>query len=79
MISSNCIDVCWVVFSSLLYVAAPKRGGRPVIYILNLVNITNDHISETGTGIDLGKNGSKFSAPNTEAGEFVASQTIHVE
>lgn len=22
--------------------------GRPAVYILNLVNITNDHISETG-------------------------------
>lgn len=56
--------------------------GRPAVYILNLVNITNDHISETGifrgTHIDPCKKGSKFSAPKTDAGEFVASQTVHI-
>lgn len=56
--------------------------GGPAVYILNLVNITNDHISETGI---LGnfilthvKKGSKFSAPKTEAGESVASHTAHI-
>ena len=56
--------------------------GRPAVYILNLVNITNDHISETdifrGTHIDPCKKGSKFSAPQKDAGEFVASQTAHI-
>ena len=40
------------------------------------------HISETdifrGTHIDPCKKGSKFSAPQTDAGEFVASQTAHI-
>ena len=57
-----------------------KEG--PAVYILNLVNITNDRISETGifrgTRIDPCKKGSKFSAPKTDAGEFAASQTAHI-
>lgn len=56
--------------------------GRPAVYILNLVNITNDHISETGISGDFilthVKKGSKFSAPKTEAGEPVASHTAHI-
>lgn len=77
---SRVISPDWTVvrrlFSILLYVAALK--GRPAVYILNLVNITNDHISETGVLEALllthERKALNLVPQKMEAAEFVASK-----
>lgn len=72
------------LFSILLYLCGSSElKGRPSVYILNLVNITNDHISETGVLEALvltHERKALNSVPkrNTEAAEFVASQMARV-